>query len=183
MNKKIIPEILNRKSSVCFSSESISLEEIDLLIEATKWAPSSRNMQPWKVIFVSKKHDNYKNVLDSLSDSNQIWAKNAEIFAIFSVFDDKNLKRKFLDIGFCGQNMMLQAESLGIASHPMGGWNEELVKRAVSIPDNNHVVFVLALGKKGNLNKLDADLKIRESKDRVRDHNRNNFNFSNWDFN
>jgi len=94
MNKKIIPEILNRKSSVCFSSESISLEEIDLLIEATKWAPSSRNMQPWKVIFVSKKHDNYKNVLNSLSDSNQIWAKNAEIFAIFSIFDDKNLKRK-----------------------------------------------------------------------------------------
>ena len=96
MNKKIIPEILNRKSSVCFSSESISLEEIDLLIEATKWAPSSRNMQPWKVIFVSKKHDNYKNVLNSLSDSNQILAKNAEIFAIFSIFDDKNLKRKFL---------------------------------------------------------------------------------------
>ena len=79
--------------------------------------------------------------------------------------------------------MMLQAESLGIASHPMGGWNEELVKQAVSIPDNNHVVFVLALGKKGNINELDADLKIRESKDRVRDHNRNNFNFSNWDFN
>ena len=52
-------------------------------------------MQPWKVIFVSKKHDNYKNVLNSLSDSNQIWAKNAEIFAIFSIFDDKNLKRKF----------------------------------------------------------------------------------------
>ena len=53
----------------------------------------------------------------------------------------------------------------------------------MSIPDNNHVVFVLALGKKGNINELDADLKIRESKDRVRDHNRNNFNFSNWDFN
>ncbi len=29
MNEKIIPEILNRKSSVCFSSESISPEELD----------------------------------------------------------------------------------------------------------------------------------------------------------
>ena len=85
MNEKIIPEILNRKSSVCFSSKSISPEELDLLIEATKWAPSSRNMQPWKIIFVSKKDDTYKNVLMSLSDSNQIWAKNAEIFAIFAI--------------------------------------------------------------------------------------------------
>ena len=183
MNEKIIPEILNRKSSVCFSSESISSEELDLLIEATKWAPSSRNMQPWKIIFVSKKDDTYKNVLMSLSDSNQIWAKDAEIFAIFAIYDDKNINKKFLDIGFCGQNMMLQAESLGIASHPMGGWSEDLVKSAVGIPNENHVVFILALGKKGDPDELDLELKIRESKDRVRDHNKNNFNFSIWDFN
>ena len=94
MNKRIIPEILNRKSSVCFSSESISLEEIDLLIEATKWAPSSRNMQPWKVIFISKKDDSYENVLMALSDSNQVWAKDAEIFAIFVISDDKNINEK-----------------------------------------------------------------------------------------
>ena len=184
MNKrKVIPEILNRKSSVCFSDKPVTSEEIDLLIEAAKWAPSSRNMQPWKVIFVSKKDDSYSDVLASLSDSNQVWAKNAEIFAIFAIIDDKNINKIFLDIGFCGQNMMLQAEYLDIASHPMGGWSEDLVKKAVGIPEKNHVVFVLALGKKGNPEKLGTELKIREEKERVRGDNKDNFNFSNWDFN
>ena len=55
MKDKIINEIVNRKSSLNFSNEKITNEEISILIEATKWAPSSRNLQPWKVIFVSNK--------------------------------------------------------------------------------------------------------------------------------
>ena len=49
MKDELIPEIINRKSSLSFSDEKITDNEIKILIEAAKWAPSSRNMQPWKV--------------------------------------------------------------------------------------------------------------------------------------
>ena len=39
------------------------------------------------------------------------------IFAIFCVKDDKRLNKKFLDVGYAGQNLMLQSERLKIQTH------------------------------------------------------------------
>ena len=80
------------------------------------------------------------------------------IVAIFCVEDDKRLNKKFLDVGYAGQNLMLQSERLKIQTHPMGGWSEEKVKEAIKIPAENHVVFILAMGKEGNLENLNEDL-------------------------
>ena len=117
MEDKIINEIINRKSSLNFSNEKITKDEINILIEATKWAPSSRNMQPWKVIFVSNESISYEPLFNSLSESNQEWASSCTLFAIFCVEDDKRLNKKFLDVGYAGQNLMLQSERLKIQTH------------------------------------------------------------------
>ena len=183
MKKKIIPEILNRKSSVCFSGNEITNTEIEILIEAAKWAPSSRNQQPWKVIFIRRKDDNFVNILGALAEANQKWAKNAYMFAVFCIEDDKKLANKFLDVGFSGQNMMLQAERIGIKSHPMGGWDRDLVKNSIQMPLEHHVVFVLALGKEGDSSVLSEELKVRHKESRSRNDIKNNFSFGTWDFN
>ena len=91
MKDKIINEIVNRKSSLNFSNEKITNDEISILIEATKWAPSSRNLQPWKVIFVSNESISYEPLFNSLSESNQEWASSCTLFAVFCVKDDKKL--------------------------------------------------------------------------------------------
>ena len=83
MKDKIINEIVNRKSSLNFSNEKITNEEISILIEATKWAPSSRNLQPWKVIFVSNESISYEPLFNSLSESNQEWASSCTFLQFF----------------------------------------------------------------------------------------------------
>ena len=74
--------------------------------------PSSRNLQPWKVIFVSNESISYEPLFNSLSESNQEWASSCTLFAVFCVKDDKKLNKKFLDVGYAGQNLMLQSERL-----------------------------------------------------------------------
>lgn len=182
MKDKLIPEIVKRKSSFNFSNEKILNDEIHILIEATKWAPSSRNMQPWRVIFVSNESESYNALFDSLSEGNKTWASNCTLFAVFCVNDDKGLNKKFLDVGFAGQNLMLQSERLGIQTHPIGGWSEEKVKVAIKIPNENHVVFILAMGKEGNLDNLNEDLKQRHYKLRTRNPIEENFSFDFWKF-
>ena len=165
-----------------FSNEKITNEEISILIEATKWAPSSRNLQPWKVIFVSNESISYEPLFNSLSESNQEWASSCTLFAVFCVKDDKKLNKKFLDVGYAGQNLMLQSERLKIQTHPIGGWSEEKVKDALKIPNENHVVFILAMGKEGNLDNLNEDLKQRHNKLRIRNPIEENFSFDFWKF-
>jgi len=182
MKDELIPEIINRKSSLSFSSERITDNEIKILIEAAKWAPSSRNMQPWKVIFVSSDSNSYNSLFDSLSESNKEWAEGCTLFAVFCVNDDKSLNKKFLDVGYAGQNMMLQSERLKINTHPIGGWDESKVKSSLKIPNENHVVFILAMGKKGNPDNLEDNLKERHDRERVRNSNEENFSFDVWNF-
>ena len=182
MEDKIINEIINRKSSLNFSNEKITKDEINILIEATKWAPSSRNPQPWKVIFVSNESISYEPLFNSLSESNQEWASVAHFLQFFVLKMIKRLNKKFLDVGYAGQNLMLQSERLKIQTHPMGGWSEEKVKDALKIPTENHVVFILAMGKEGNLENLNEDLKERHNKLRTRNPIEENFSFDFWKF-
>ncbi len=61
----VLPEIMERRSGAAFDSRPIEREKIDALIEATRWAPSARNLQPWYVMFVQGE-ENHQAVLDAL---------------------------------------------------------------------------------------------------------------------
>jgi nitroreductase len=182
--KSVIPEILKRRSHVCFSGETLTSDEIDILIEASKWAPSSRNSQPWRIVIVRKEGPTFNQLVKSLNEGNQEWAKDASALVVFAINNDsKGLHNRFLDIGFCGQNMMLQAEKLGLVSHPMGGWRENQVKTAVEIPADKHVVFVLALGRTGRPQNLNPNLSERHGAPRTRNPSEVNFCFDKWEDN
>ena len=45
-----------------------------------------------------------------------------------------------------------------------------------------HVVFILAMGKKGNPDNLEGNLRERHNRERVRNSNEENFSFDVWNF-
>ena len=78
--------LADRWSSVCFSKKSIPLDILMSLMEAARWSPSSRNLQPWRFLTISKKnYKTYKKVLDCLSLNNQEWANAAPLFIVSAV--------------------------------------------------------------------------------------------------
>ena len=68
--------IYKRKSSVLFSPQKLSSEMIKEIIDASMWAPSSRNAQPWRIIGIQNGTKNFNKIISALSAGNQIWAKN-----------------------------------------------------------------------------------------------------------
>ena len=52
--------IYKRKSSVLFSPQKLSSQMIKEIIDASMWAPSSRNAQPWRIIGIQNGTKNYK---------------------------------------------------------------------------------------------------------------------------
>ncbi|MDA1257867.1 MAG: nitroreductase family protein [Chloroflexi bacterium] len=172
-------EIVERRSVVAFDSRPIEAEKLQALVEAARWAPSSSNRQPWRITLVRSGES--RNALNAaLSAGNQQWAVNAPLLVVFAaVAPDPErpgqLPKLMLDVGFAGQNMMLEAVHQELRSHPMGGWDEGKVKAALGIPEENAVGFVVAIGYGGDVNDLPEDARPKETRERVRNDVGQNF--------
>ncbi|MFW6257660.1 MAG: nitroreductase family protein, partial [Prolixibacteraceae bacterium] len=75
--------IKNRWSPRSFSDKPVTDEIINLLFEAARWAPSSRNGQPWEYYYVHRDDKKtFKEVLEILTGINPEWAKDAQVLII-----------------------------------------------------------------------------------------------------
>ena len=69
--------ILVRKSSVNFMEDPIQDNEVNSIIKAAMWAPSSRNAQPWRIIGVKSNSVKFNQIIECLSSDNRVWAKKS----------------------------------------------------------------------------------------------------------
>ena len=182
----VVPEIMQRRSGAAFDSRPIEREKIDSLIEATRWAPSARNLQPWYVTFVQGE-ENHAAVLDALSEGNKRWAPAAPLQVVFGGRPEDDSRREpgldyyLFDIGLACQNFMLQAERLGLVSHLMAAYDQDAMREAVGAPEGYRIVCVIAVGYPGDPERLLSDVYERwELKERVRKPVKENFFRARW---
>lgn len=169
---ELVSEIVDRKSVVAFDGRPIEDSKLQALVEAARWAPSSNNRQPWRITLV-RDGSSRGDLNQALAGGNRLWAESAPLLVVFAsaAADPERpgqLPKLMLDVGFAGQNMMLEAVHQGLRVHPMGGWDEGKVKAALGIPEENSVAFVLAVGYGGDVNDLPEDVRPKETRERVR---------------
>jgi nitroreductase len=139
----------------------ITRELITQLAEAARLAASCNNNQPWRYVFV---HDPsvLNELFESLSPGNY-WAKKASL--MIAVISKKDLdcvigEREYylFDTGMATAHLLLKATELGLVAHPMAGFNPEIVKKVLNIPDFFNVITLIAVGKR----KVDVDPDLAE---------------------
>src|SRR3989338_5284656 len=79
---KINPLFIKRWSPRSLSGEKISKEELFTLLEASRWAPSSSNEQPWTFLYAHRETKNWKKFFNLLDDFNKLWCKNAAVLVV-----------------------------------------------------------------------------------------------------
>ena len=72
----VAPMFLDRWSPRSFKSDPLNERQLMSLFEASRWAPSCSNEQPWVYIYAVKSEDR-KKFLSLLIEKNQAWAKAA----------------------------------------------------------------------------------------------------------
>jgi nitroreductase len=168
--------IVNRWSQRAFdASKPISRAQIIALLEAARWAPSSYNDQPWRFIVCDKNTDAaaWQKAFDCLMPNNQAWLVNAPVLIIGcanTLLDVNQQANRFAqyDTGAAAENLCLQASSMGLAAHQMGGFNADLAREKLMIPTQYTLMAMLAVGYEGDANDLPDDLKARELAERKR---------------
>lgn len=165
--------IIKRKSIVLFSSDPIPGETIRRLFDAARWAPSSRNVQPWRFIYSLKGDSFYDKMLSCLVEGNQLWAKNAPMLLltvaqVISDHKDSSNIYAWHDTGMAYSNLVLQATSEGLFVHPMGGFDRRKIREVAGIPEGYDPVVFAAVGYKSDSKNFSSELIKRENSERVR---------------
>lgn len=147
-----------RRARRALSPEPIPREDLETLLAAAHLAPSCNNSQPWRFI-VAEEPAVLEKVKESLSGGNY-WAKKAP--AILAVASRRDLDCTLSDArdyflfgcGLAVGTLMVQATSMGLIAHPIGGYKPEVVKAALGIPEAYVVITLVIVGRPGDVNQL-----------------------------
>jgi nitroreductase len=159
---------LDRWSPRAMSGEPIAQEDLMVLFEAARWAPSSFNNQPWRILYARRDGEHWQLFLDLLVESNRIWANKAAALMLFiskMTFDHngKPSRTHSFDAGAAWENLALQASLRGYVAHGMQGFDYDRAKTALEIPDEYQVEAIVAVGKPGAKESLPEKLQAIEA--------------------
>jgi nitroreductase len=174
MDSNILTPISKRKSEFAFNKQLISESDISLLFEAARWAPSSYNEQPWRFFYVTRENDEkFNSFLSCLVPGNRDWAANASLLVVSAAKKNLTVNGKenvyaVHDTGMATANLLIQAQSLGIATHPMGGYDKKALANLINLPEGFDLLTVIAAGYLGDNAELSETLQKRANAARVR---------------
>jgi nitroreductase len=170
-----IHELLHKRwSPRMFSAQPIAPETLGSLFEAARWAPSSRNEQPWRFIVASQDQPEvFERAFGCLTEGNQRWAHNVPIL-MFGIakrnfeHNDRPNAYAWYDLGQAMTNLTVQASAEGLYVHQMGGFQKDCVRIKFNIPEEYEPVVAVAIGYLGNLEQLSTEARERELMERTR---------------
>ena len=163
----------NRWSPRAFSNKPVEPEKITALLEAARWSPSAFNEQPWRFIVGKKEDDTWNNILKSLIEWNQQWAKTAPLLVLNIArinFTHNNTPNDvaLYDLGQAVAAMTLEGVHQNLFSHQMTGFDGVLVEKLFNIPEGYKAVSVTAFGYYGNPQDIPDDIAKMETNERSR---------------
>ena len=166
--------IKERWSPRAFAAKPVESEKLLSLLEAARWAASSMNEQPWHFIIATKDQGaEYEKLLNCLFEGNQAWAAQAPVLLLtvaktFFARNDRENGSALHDLGLAMGNMALQATSLGLYLHMMGGFDNDKARATFNIPERFQPVTLVAIGYLDKPDTLPDTLRDRELAPRTR---------------
>jgi nitroreductase len=172
-----IHELLARRwSSRAYDvNRRVSREQLAVLLEAGRWAPSCNGDEPWRYLVWDRTRDpqGWQNAFDCLSENNRKWVKHVPLLMLScagSIFGHSGKPNRWgqHDTGAASVSIALQAVALGLMVHQMGGFDAEKARAAFSIPPEYAPMAMIAVGYQAMPDVLDDETKKKELAPRAR---------------
>lgn len=150
--KNIIECIKKRRSVRCYNEKKVENSLVSFLLEAAIWAPSGKNIQPWKFRVITEP-EIIKQISKLMQSSR--WLKNAP--CLIFVFLDKSLVYEHTkDVLSCGaaiENILLSAYSVGLSTCWIGEIlnHSNRISSMLNLPcDKYELISVISIGYNDN---------------------------------
>ena len=146
------------------AARAVSLDDLWRLFEAARWAPSSRNEQPWRFVVTHREHspEAYQHLFSALGGTNQSWAGTAPALILTAVQlvveqTGETNRHAYYDAGQAVAYLTIQAQSQGLAIRQMEGFSHAIAREVCQVPDGFEPAVVMAVGYPGSPETLSSD--------------------------
>jgi len=161
--------IANRWSPRAYdANKAVSQKQIISLLEAARWAPSCFGDEPWRFVVWDKNQDEtaWEKAYDCIVPGNKTWAKDAPVLILIcadTLFSHNQKPNRWAnyDTGAAAVSLCLQATSMGLVTHQMGGFDGEKTHAAFGIPEQIEMMSMLAVGYAADADTLSDEFKER----------------------
>lgn len=159
-----------RWSPRAFSDAPMTADQVKVLLEAARWAPSAANVQPWRLVWALRGEPGFAAILDGLVPFNREWAAKASALIVVASKDrtvgrdgaESGNRWAAFDSGAAWMSMALQAARDGLVAHAMGGFDATALGASLGLPKGHSLHAVVAVGHLGRPESLSETLRARE---------------------
>lgn len=144
----VLDAIKRRRSIRKYASKAVPEALLNELIEAARLAPSARNRQPWKFVFVQ--NSDLRSQLMEASMNQHFVGEAPVIIAACATQTGRVMTNGVpsypVDLSIALDHIALQAVELGLGTCWIGAFEQEKIKTILHIPDHVTVVCLMTLG-------------------------------------
>jgi nitroreductase len=174
-----IHELIQRRRSgrAYDAAREVTQADLDVLLEAARWAPSGGNVQPWRYVIGRTGDATWDKLFALLAEGNRAWAQHAPVL-ILSVFEAVRTtadgrkapnRTAMHDLGMANISLVYEAVNRGLMARMMGGFNRDAALALINAEANGFDVGpVIALGYERDADHLSEELQQRERQPRTR---------------
>jgi nitroreductase len=154
MSQSLHPLLAGRWSPTSFDpAHEIGEDEIEVLLQAARWAPSAGNSQPWAFIVARRGSAEHARLVRHLAGSSATWAPSASLLVA-------NLSHRFVeetdwefsefsvyDLGQAVAHMSIQAQALGLHVRQFRAFDRDGIAAEFAVPGHWEVTTLAAFGR------------------------------------
>jgi nitroreductase len=143
------PEILRTRRTVrLYQQKPLSWSELEECVDAARFAPSARNIQPLEYVVVTeeKLRKEMFSCMDMGGGISDFRGKEPAAYAVVLVNNELKGQWYAHDCGLAVQNLVLAAWEKGIASCILARINKDRIRSLLKIPETHEIELVVTMG-------------------------------------
>jgi nitroreductase len=148
----VFKAIKDRRSIRAFTNKPVSDEDVKIILEAARHAPSAGNLQPWEFIIVRD-----AEIKKGLAQAalNQTFIEEASVVIVVCANKSRSSRRYggrgstlycIQDTAAAIQNLHIAAHALGLGTCWVGAFNETEARKLLNTPLNVRPVAIIPVG-------------------------------------
>jgi len=150
--RETIRYVLERHSVRDFLRKPVEPEDVEILMEALRWAPSAGNMQPWFFYVVTNAE--VKAGLAAAAYGQEFVAEAALVFVVCAepersaaTYGSRGRELYcYQDTAAAVENLLVVANMLGYGACWVGAFNEKAARKVLDIPKELRPVAIVPVG-------------------------------------
>jgi len=141
----VLKAIYARRSVRRFTSEPVTHEQVEAILEAGRWAPSGKNTQPWRFVVVES-CDKREELAALAPQAGMIAAAPVTLAVLLDGSAGYDTLKDAQGVGAAIENILLAVHALGLGACWMGRTRDAAIEAVLGAKQEESLMALIPIG-------------------------------------